>query len=390
MCPYGRVFLMSILYGQFLQPSASASLEDCALSFLPSGLSEGKEVKIAEETSQKIKNMSILCTVFVVSIHIGLPESLDSSTWFLTQLIPNGIANIAVPFFYVVSGFFLALHIGESGWWKRENRKRLFSLLIPLYVCTAIYVLAAVPLSIYADIIAHRPFGTSIFFLHGTSWIELTNLDLTDYPHVGPLWYVRNLLILVFISPIVDALVRRLSYCWLALCFVGILFVNHLPLDPKNVFFTHGFSFTALFYFSVGLFICHKKFSQPTQFTGIACGIIGIALLSARIFCFYHNLHFYSSFDKISLPFLMIATWCFMPTGKWPIWLTSSSFAIYLLHELFFVHIDLITKHLPNVDPLSPTRAIVKFVVGFVGSIVLTIILRRFLPKTSKVLFGGR
>lgn len=105
MCPYGRVFLMSILYGQFLQPSASASLEDCALSFLPSGLSEGKEVKIAEETSQKIKNMSLLCAAYVVSIHIGLPGGLDSSSWFVHQVIVDGLARIAVPFFFSRSTF---------------------------------------------------------------------------------------------------------------------------------------------------------------------------------------------------------------------------------------------------------------------------------------------
>ena len=43
MCPFGRIFLICIRYGQFLQPSWSANLEDCALSFLPSGSPERQE-----------------------------------------------------------------------------------------------------------------------------------------------------------------------------------------------------------------------------------------------------------------------------------------------------------------------------------------------------------
>lgn len=54
---------------------------------------------MTEETSQKIKNMSLLCAAYVVSIHIRLPGDLESSSWFVDQMIVQGFARVAVPFF---------------------------------------------------------------------------------------------------------------------------------------------------------------------------------------------------------------------------------------------------------------------------------------------------
>lgn len=51
---------------------------------------------VGEGTSSKIKNMSLLCAAFVVSIHIQLPDGLESSSWFIHQLLVNGFARMRV------------------------------------------------------------------------------------------------------------------------------------------------------------------------------------------------------------------------------------------------------------------------------------------------------
>lgn len=81
------------------------------------------------EVSNKIKNLSFLCSLAVVAIHCGWDEDSLMKSFFC-----EGVARIAVPFFFVVSGYFLARHIGEDGWYKQELRKRVASLLIP-YFC---------------------------------------------------------------------------------------------------------------------------------------------------------------------------------------------------------------------------------------------------------------
>ena len=81
---------------------------------------------VSAEVSHKIKNMSIICALFVVMIHIGWYKDSICLTWFINELVAQGIARIAVPFFFVVSGFFLAAHFDEDGWWVRETRRISF------------------------------------------------------------------------------------------------------------------------------------------------------------------------------------------------------------------------------------------------------------------------
>ena len=67
-------------------------------------------VTMTEIASQKIRNMSLLCAVLVVFIHIEWPfTSMLSSGWFLYQLFNTGVSAIAVPYFFVVS--FIAIII---------------------------------------------------------------------------------------------------------------------------------------------------------------------------------------------------------------------------------------------------------------------------------------
>ena len=53
-------------------------------------------MKVSEETSQMIRNMSIICAMLVVAHHICY--ALRASR-LINQLLRNGVALIAVPFF---------------------------------------------------------------------------------------------------------------------------------------------------------------------------------------------------------------------------------------------------------------------------------------------------
>ena len=346
------------------------------------------KMKVTEATSQKIKNMSLLCAAFVVSIHIGIPGELDSPLWLVHQLVVDGIARIAVPFFFVVSGFFLAAHFNETGWWGRELKKRLSSLVIPFFVWSLLFVISLMLGSIITDLLTHRPLGTGgAIECIITNWLKIPGVYLTKCPILGPLWYVRCLFFFVLAAPIISKCVTKFKYTWLIACFAALLVYTHLLNPTFQGFFNYGFSLSGLFYFSVGIFIqLAKPKALPTKLA-IVFGIVGIALWIAKTICLAS--HDGSALGKLFVPFLLVATWHFMPAKRLPDWLTSCSFPIFLMHEFFFPYVHFAVKHLPAqyIPFVEPT---INFIVGFFGSIAVTLLLRKHLPGTSRVLFGGR
>lgn len=118
---------------------------------------------ISDVLSNKIKNMGIVCAMLVVCIHVDWPTEVKWSwTWIIDCFFERGISQIAVPFFFVVSGFFLSGHFDEPHWWKREVVKRIKSLLIPYVVWSVVMLGVLVLMSVFADVIAHRAVGTSV------------------------------------------------------------------------------------------------------------------------------------------------------------------------------------------------------------------------------------
>ena len=348
----------------------------------------GASMKVSSERSQKIKNMSLLCAVLVVSIHIDWPyEHALSVGWWMYHLFAQGVSRIAVPYFFVVSGFFLAAHFDEEKWHRREIMKRIKTLLVPFLFWCAVAVIASVPLSIIADILAHRPFGTSIYFMHDMNWFRCAGLDFTDFPIHVPLWYVRCLFLLLLTAPVFKYGIDRFGYAWLAATFSLNLLCNHIPNESVYHFFSRGFSLSGVFYFSIGVFLQRFPVKSGGRKCIVLCGLVGIGLLALKLVFVYHVWRFETCIGKLSLPFLMFSAWGVMTAFKLPQWLTSCSFPIFLMHTITIPYIGVAMKRIP----IGPTiAAFVAFGSSIAISIAAAVILRRFFPRFANVIFGGR
>lgn len=71
--------------------------------------------KMDKKTSYKISYLGLICACLVVMIHVPIPTEKYTSAWFMSEILSYGVCLIAVPFFFIVSGFFLGKHIGEKG-----------------------------------------------------------------------------------------------------------------------------------------------------------------------------------------------------------------------------------------------------------------------------------
>lgn len=189
--------------------------------------------------------MSLACAFLVVARHAGFDGVQGSVPWWLYRLVCFGVCNIAVPFFFIASGYFLAKHFDESGWWKREVAKRIRSLLIPMFLWWGILILWAMPFSIAANKLAGRSLLDSVPLADG------------KIPGIGVLWYLRTLFVFVLVSPLIAFFIRHFGKIWLLVSFVGCLAFNLLRVD--SILYDYASSLTfclGLFYFSLG---CHFR-----------------------------------------------------------------------------------------------------------------------------------
>lgn len=208
-------------------------------------------VKIDKKTNYKISYLGWICACLVVMIHVPIPAERYSSGWLLSEILSYGVCLIAVPFFFIVSGFFLGRHIGEKGWWLKEVKKRITSLLIPFFIFNFLYWL----------IFDHNIEGLSLIGL-----LKVIIGTPFGYPTLGPLWYVRSLFLYVVLSIILSRLScgGAIIGLWI-ISFVFLLFEPSLGDNKVYLFLKYTVSLQNMFYFVLGIYLSNHGIPQISK-----------------------------------------------------------------------------------------------------------------------------
>lgn len=111
--------------------------------------------------------MGVVCACLVVFIHVMVEPSAGTAEWWVYHLFKRGVCNIAVPFFFAAAGYFLAGHCRETGWWARETRKRMRTLLAPYCAWVLLALLWGTALALTANLLAGDgvAFGAFLFLV---------------------------------------------------------------------------------------------------------------------------------------------------------------------------------------------------------------------------------
>lgn len=191
--------------------------------------------------SDKLKAIGFTLMVMIIFFHSYNLLMLNSGTIkrgynsFIQDLISRGVTEIAVPLFFIISGylFFLSIKNGSISEFLSKYRKRIKTLILP-YVLWSIYGILFY--LILQSISFTKPFFSKGFIVDYSFTQLLTKIFLK--PLTFQFWFIRDLIMLVLLSPILYYLIKYLRiYLILIFFFTWIYGFDYLIFTNASIFF---------------------------------------------------------------------------------------------------------------------------------------------------------
>lgn len=184
--------------------------------------------------------------------------------------ISQVLTHVCVPAFFFISGylFFIGLETWNNGAYLNKLRKRCMSLLVPFLIWNTISLLFPI-----GGAFRHEGMEGVLDFLGKNGYLHLYwdsrewNLDRTNWigcnnsassPYLTPLWFLRDLMIVVICSPILHYYFRKLKLFGLFLLFFCYISGVFIPI--------RGFSSMAFLFYGLGAYFCINRI-DVTKFT---------------------------------------------------------------------------------------------------------------------------
>lgn len=379
------------------------------------------ELEIAQERSQVISSLRFPMALGVVFLHAGLvsddiSQKVEAGEWIILKVCTNALStlfNLAVPLFFIISAY-LFFKKFRNGWswngYKGQLRRRAWTLLVPYLIWNAV--------SVFGWVQNEFRLGHSLneYFSNYTLWGFLKHfwqsgvhheehfkvfglLNVSDYPALVPLWFVRDLMVMMVLAPLFYFMIKKIGG-WLPLLFIP-LYVLSIRLNIQ------GFSTVAFLFFSIGAWasLTDMDFTNvAVRFLHIVFPLTAIFYISA-VFIKVQTLGI-KNFDIVEHLFIVLG--CFCTLGlftlivrkrktKILLALASTSFFIFVAHGIEYLGtLCWSRKILTTVFgyPTSEISAMLMYVVNPLLATTLCILcvklMARYLPRFTAFICGGR
>lgn len=178
------------------------------------------------------------------------------------------IARSAVPIFFIISGYLLFLKVEDYSKtvYMAKLRKRLYSLVVPYFSWIVLLILWTLMFMVGGILLHGKPWTRIIVYfqengyLHmlwdSSVWEERTTwLGVKTHnsgPVLLPFWYMRDLIMMVVISPVIYWLINKTKIIFLILLLAIYVF------DIRVSWMSGTFSWACLF-FSLGAYFAINK-----------------------------------------------------------------------------------------------------------------------------------
>lgn len=339
------------------------------------------EIGMDKYISYKIKNISFVLTILVVILHAYNLESNPSlsAVSFIQKFISYGIATIAVPIFFMISGFLFFYNFEPSiESWIKKYKSRFKTLVIPYIIwCTSWMII------LYG--IQLIPSLKGIFSNMVLSEFSLQEILKYTYKYPIPfqLWYISALIEGVIISPLIYFVIKRMGSISGPILLI-LWFFNILDY-PRALF-------------SIGCFIAvneisfNKEFKKSTYITIVISFIICTLI---KTYLSYSDISYLGIIGNLVILLGGISIW--MSYDKYcnnlnrVISIAKYSIFIYFLHEpLQSVIIRILLKLLNNYEIKFTAVYLISPLLTISICLVVAIFMNKYMNKFYKVLTGGR
>ena len=218
-------------------------------------------------------------------------------------------------------------------------------------------------------------------------------------PIDGPLWYVRDLMVMVIVSPVIYWLIKNCKMWFVAAA--GVLwFISSLLFSYDSVASMWASQLlTALFFFSWGAFFSANKSNIVLSFRRFNYAPLAY-LVIAIVDLFTKGMEYHGYIHKAGILLGIIsAIVCasyLLDTGKVKVnqTLANCSFFIFALHGIFLQDFGKIVFSVLHIQESNPYAMLGLYfavpVMNILICISLYLSLKRFAPKLCNLLTGGR
>lgn len=354
-----------------------------------------------EKLSAVMEALRFPLIMLVLYIHIvplerhpvPLDLSIGNFTLFLKELFSHRFNFICNSVFFIMSGYFFFAKVPEQvgkefflGQWKR----RIATLLIPYLLWNTLKALFALAKG-YGMLALGMESGQG-----DIDWILNSSFyDIFISPIDEPLWYLRDLISMALLSPLVYLTLKYTKYIGLMLIiFIYILFPLAALGDRYIVFLSVVF-FSIGSYFSISR-INILEFMRPYKYYPLSLGLLlmliatltypweysrnieALGLVLSSMGVFYTMEMILTNLPRLGTQFIKYA---------------SSVFFIYACHELYFKNW---TKGLFSRLPYSDTEigSLISYILMpwvLLGTcLIIEAVVKKISPKAYGILTGGR
>lgn len=318
--------------------------------------------------------------------------------------ISHVLAHVSVPVFFFISGylFFKGLESWNYKEYKEKLKRRIKSLLIPFLIWNTISIFLAIIgkfenegwIGVYRFLdsngFMHLYWDIKNLSVGQTNW--LGGEILLTSPYLVPLWYIRDLIIVILCSPLLYYYFRKTNVYGLLLlfiCYVSGLFI-----------YISGFSSMAFFFYGTGAY-CKMNDINPTIIAEKYRKSVAILTLLLIVILTVFNGCFTKTGNLIypwyvilgCINVVNIATYMVKRNLIMPTLLSSSAFFIYLSHKV--VIINVLTKMSEKIFGLTnPLYMTISYLTVPILSVFICLLIfyifNRFTPRLCSFLIGGR